>query len=110
VREDNFVHKPMRGAAVKRSSPKLLGHLGLPQKPYSSITIPCSTLYITSQFLTRGSGDRPEITPKGSTNLAFTGQSVEIPQDVVFAVGCSVRSAMGNVALDELEEAAEKRL
>jgi oleate hydratase len=50
---------------------ELLGYLGLPQKPYSPTTIPCNMLYITSQFLARGFGDRPEVTSMGSANLAF---------------------------------------
>jgi oleate hydratase len=94
AREGNFVHKPMRECSGEEIFAELLGHLGFPQKAYSSITIPCSMPYITSQFLTRGSGDRPEVIPKGSTNLAFIGQFVEIPQDVVFTVEYSVRSAM----------------
>lgn len=59
----------------------------------SAITIPCSMPFITSQFLTRGPHDRPEVIPKGCTNLAFIGQFVEIPIDTVFTVEYSVRGA-----------------
>lgn len=59
----------------------------------SAITIPCSMPYITSQFLTRGPHDRPQVIPKGCTNLAFVGQFVEMPLDTVFTVEYSVRSA-----------------
>jgi oleate hydratase len=59
----------------------------------SSITIPCSMPFITSQFLTRGPHDRPDVIPKGSTNLAFVGQFVEMPLDTVFTVEYSVRGA-----------------
>jgi len=55
--------------------------------------IPCMMPYITSQFLVRKRGDRPEVVPKGSTNLAFLGQFAELPDDVVFTVEYSVRSA-----------------
>jgi len=48
---------------------------------------------ITSQFLRREKGDRPEIVPPGSTNLAFVGQFCELPADVVFTVEYSIRSA-----------------
>jgi hypothetical protein len=41
----------------------------------------------------REKGDRPEVVPKGSTNLAFTGQFCELPDDVVFTVEYSIRSA-----------------
>jgi oleate hydratase len=83
----------MRECSGKKIFAELLGHLGLPQKPYSSITIPCSMPYITSQFFTRGSGDCPEVIPKDSTNLAFTGRFVGVLQDV-FTVEYSVRSAV----------------
>lgn len=59
----------------------------------SAITIPCMMPYITSQFLTRGVGDRPEVVPHGSANLALVGQFVEIPRDTVFTVEYSVRAA-----------------
>jgi len=49
--------------------------------------------YITSQFLVRKGGDRPDVVPEGSTNLAFLGQFSELPDDVVFTVEYSVRSA-----------------
>jgi oleate hydratase len=49
--------------------------------------------FITSQFLRRGEGDRPEVVPAGSKNLAFIGQFYELPDDVVFTVEYSIRSA-----------------
>ena len=49
--------------------------------------------FITSQFLRRERGDRPQVVPKGSTNLAFVGEFCELPDDVVFTVEYSVRSA-----------------
>jgi oleate hydratase len=49
--------------------------------------------FITSQFLRRGHGDRPEVIPKGTHNLALVGQFCELPNDVVFTVEYSVRSA-----------------
>ncbi len=33
--------------------------------------IPCMMPYVTSQFLPRVKGDRPEVVPEGSNNLAF---------------------------------------
>ena len=44
--------------------------------------------------LPRVKGDRPEVVPEGSTNLAFLGQFTEIPDDCVFTVEYSVRSAI----------------
>lgn len=49
--------------------------------------------YITSQFMPREKGDRPQVIPAGSGNFAFIGQLCEIPDDVVFTVEYSVRSA-----------------
>ncbi len=49
--------------------------------------------FITSQFLPRAKGDRPDVIPKGSKNFAFIGQYCELPEDVVFTVEYSIRSA-----------------
>ena len=49
--------------------------------------------YITSQFMPRQAGDRPEVIPEGCTNLALMGQYLETG-DVVFTVETSIRSAM----------------
>jgi oleate hydratase len=38
-------------------------------------------------------GDRPQIRPEGLTNMAFVGQFCELPDDVVFTVEYSIRSA-----------------
>lgn len=55
--------------------------------------IPCMLPYITAQFLTRSKSDRPLVIPEGSTNFAFLGQFTEVPDDVVFTVEYSVRTA-----------------
>jgi oleate hydratase len=54
--------------------------------------------YITSQFLARRRADRPQVVPEGSVNLAFIGQFAEVPDDVVFTVEYSVRTAWTAVA------------
>jgi oleate hydratase len=65
----------------------------LPQILETSNCIPCLMPFITSQFLVRAKSDRPAVVPEGSTNLAFLGQFTEIPDDTVFTVDYSVRSA-----------------
>jgi oleate hydratase len=50
--------------------------------------------YITSQFMPRKINDRPKVIPDGCVNLAFIGQFVELPLDVVFTVETSVRTAL----------------
>jgi oleate hydratase len=67
---------------------QILVLLGFSEHPRleNAITIPCLMPYMTSQFSTRSSGDRPQVIPKGSINSALLGQYVEIPRDVVGTV------------------------
>ena len=55
--------------------------------------IPCRMPYTISMFMPRMRSDRPLPVPRGSRNLAFISQFVEIPDDVVFTVMYSVRAA-----------------
>jgi oleate hydratase len=75
----------------------LIGHLKFDEHKEKILqtanVIPCMMPYVTSQFLVRKAGDRPDVVPRGSTNLAFLGQFAELPDDVVFTVEYSVRSA-----------------
>ena len=90
----NFVPKPMdesNGAEILR---ELCGHLRFDLEVVDSANcIPCRMPYITSMFMPRVQGDRPTPVPRGSKNLAFISQFVEIPGDVVFTVEYSVRAA-----------------
>jgi oleate hydratase len=76
---------------------EVLGHLRIEAEAQrileTSICIPCMMSYITSQFLRHEKGDRPQVVPKGSRNLGFMCQFCELPDDVVFTVECSIRSA-----------------
>jgi oleate hydratase len=93
-RVGNFVPKPMaecNGAEILR---ELCGHLRFdPDTVASGNCIPCRMPYITSMFMPRMRSDRPLPVPRGSRNLAFISQFVEIPDDVVFTVEYSVRAA-----------------
>jgi oleate hydratase len=93
----NFVKKPMSACTGREIMTEILGHLHLEAQADrildSAICIPCMMPFITSQFLPRSKGDRPEVIPEGSKNLAFVGQYCELPDDVVFTVEYSVRSA-----------------
>ena len=77
---------------------ELLGQLDLldeaPDILSRAICLPCVMPFITSQFLNRAKGDRPAIRPKGYDNFAVVGQFCEQPDDVVFTVEYSIRSAM----------------
>lgn len=93
----DFVKKPMYACTRREIMTEILGHLGLaaqtPEIPVQATCIPCLMPFITSQFLVRAHGDRPDVVPEGWINLAFTGQFCELPDDVVFTVEYSVRSA-----------------
>ena len=93
----NFVKKPMSDCTGHEIMTEILGHLRIERDASkilgSTICIPCMMPFITSQFLPRKGGDRPQVVPKGSKNLAFIGQFCELPDDVVFTVEYSIRSA-----------------
>jgi oleate hydratase len=93
----NFVKKPMSACTGREIMTEILGHLHLDAQAAQilddAICIPCMMPFITSQFLPRSKGDRPQVIPEGSKNLAFVGQYCELPDDVVFTVEYSVRSA-----------------
>jgi oleate hydratase len=92
-----YVKKTFAECAGREIFEELLGHLKFDEHKNqilaSANVIPCTMPYITSQFLVRKAGDRPDVIPKGSTNLAFLGQFAELPDDVVFTVEYSIRSA-----------------
>ena len=93
----DFVKKPMSACTGAEIMTEVMGHLRITAEAAkilcTSICIPCMMPFITSQFLPREKGDRPQITPKGSQNFAFIGQFCEMPDDVVFTVEYSIRSA-----------------
>lgn len=93
----NFVSKPIGSCSGREIMTELVGHLGAAHSDRivaDSICLPCMMPFITSQFLTRSSGDRPAVHPEGYANFAVVGQFCEQPEDVVFTVEYSVRSAM----------------
>ncbi len=93
----NFVKKAMAECTGREIMTEVLGHLRIEAEASkilaTSICIPCMMPFITSQFLPRTKGDRPQVIPKGSKNLGFIGQYCELPDDVVFTVEYSIRSA-----------------
>ena len=96
-RDGDFVKKKMSDCSGEELLMELIGHLRFDEHKSrilgSSNCIPCMMPFITSQFMPRVKGDRPPVRPAGTTNLAFIGQYCEIPDDVVFTVEYSVRSA-----------------
>ncbi|QQO08466.1 oleate hydratase [Breznakiella homolactica] len=96
--EGNFIKKKMSECTGLELVSELLYHMGLEKKIKDLLptvkVIPCMMPYITSQFMPRVKGDRPDVIPEGSVNLAFLGQFAEQPDDCVFTVEYSVRTAM----------------
>jgi oleate hydratase len=108
-RPGNYVAKTMAECTGAEILEEVLGHLHFDEDKAAiaaaANVIPCTMPYITSQFLARAHGDRPKVVPEGSTNLAFLGQYAEMPDDVVFTVEYSIRSAQTAVyALLDLDK------
>lgn len=60
---------------------------------YSVINcIPVYMPYASALFNNRAKSDRPKVIPKHSTNLAFTGEFVEQPYQMIFTENSAVRS------------------
>ncbi|WP_134355506.1 oleate hydratase [Flavobacterium psychrophilum] len=93
----NYVQKTMTQCTGNEILSELCYHLGLENQLENVIenTIVRTAFmpYITSMFLPRATGDRPEIVPEGCENLGLVGQFVETKNDVVFTVESSVRTA-----------------
>ncbi len=93
----NYVQKKMSECTGKEILVELCRHLRFEAQLLdileTSTCIPCMMPFITSQFMPRVKGDRPLVRPVGTTNIAFIGQFCEIPDEVVFTVEYSVRSA-----------------
>lgn len=106
----NYVNKKMTDCSGEEILEELCFHLGfigkMPEIVKSAICLPVIMPYITSQFSPRNKTDRPEVVPKGSVNFACIGQYVEIPNEIVFTVEHSVRSA--KIAVQKLLKLANK--
>ncbi|ELV7525182.1 oleate hydratase [Flavobacterium psychrophilum] len=93
----NYVQKTMTQCTGNEILSELCYHLGLENQLENVIenTIVRTAFmpYITSMFLPRATGDRPEIVPEGCKNLGLVGQFVETKNDVVFTVESSVRTS-----------------
>jgi oleate hydratase len=93
----DYVKKPMSQCGGKEVLEELVRHLGFGadvKRILDSSTVIVNMMpFGISQFLKRNVHDRPDVVPKGSTNLALTGQFVEVPEDCVFTMESSVRSA-----------------
>lgn len=96
-RVGNHVQKKMSECSGEEILEELFFHLPFADHAGEIIAdancIPCMMPFITSQFMPRSPGDRPRVVPEGAGNFSFLGQFCEQPDDVVFTVEYSVRSA-----------------
>lgn len=96
-RRGDLVGKPMLECSGREILDELFHHLPIgaakDRVRASANCIPCAMPFITSQFMPRAGGDRPAVVPEGARNFAFLGQFCELPEDTVFTVEYSVRTA-----------------
>lgn len=99
-RVGDYVKKTMKECKGSEITEELLYHIGVPIEQIhdfatkSANTVPCMMPYVMSYFMPRALGDRPDVVPEGSVNLAFIGNFAETPRDTVFTTEYSVRTAM----------------
>jgi oleate hydratase len=96
----DFIKKPMKDCTGTEITEEWLYHMGVPEDQIHELAktgahcIPCMMPYVTSFFMPRTKGDRPEVVPDGSVNFAFLGQFAETVRDTVFTIEYSTRTAM----------------
>jgi len=97
----DFVRKPMQDCTGEELTQEWLYHLGVPVPDIAELaatgarTVPVMMPYVTSFFMPRRSGDRPDVVPDGAVNFAFIGQFAESRQrDCIFTTEYSVRTPM----------------
>jgi oleate hydratase len=109
-KKGNFINKKMSDCTGREILNEIVKHLKfdehLDKILDSANSIPCTMPYITSQFMPRKLGDRPQVVPSISENFAFIGQYCEIPEDIVFTLEYSVRS--GQIAVGSLLKTGRK--
>lgn len=92
----DYIKKPMIECTGEEIFKELCYQLGwideVEEFLKTTICLPCIMPYITAHFMTRNKSDRPLVIPKCSTNLAFIGQYVELPDVVSFTIEMSVRT------------------
>lgn len=100
----DFTGKTIQESTGEEIAQEWLYHLGVPQDEIKELaatgakTVPVMMPYVTSFFMPRQAGDRPDVVPQGSVNFAFIGQFAESRErDTIFTTEYSVRTAMESV-------------
>ena len=103
-KEGNYIKKTMPTCTGNEILTELCYHLGIEDQIddviENTITRSAYMPYITSMFMPRAKGDRPQVVPDECKNLGLVGQFVETNNDVVFTMESSVRTA--RIAVYEL--------
>ncbi|MFT3800994.1 MAG: oleate hydratase [Burkholderiaceae bacterium] len=97
----DYVKKPMQECSGEEITREWLYHMGVPVEKIPELaatgarTVPVMMPYVTSFFMPRQAGDRPDVVPEGAVNFAFIGQFAESRQrDCIFTTEYSVRTPM----------------
>lgn len=99
-RPGDYIKKPMRDCTGKEICEEWLYHLGVPADQiedlasHSANTVPAMMPFVSSFFMPRRAGDRPDVVPEGAVNFAFLGQFAETKRDTIFTTEYSIRTAM----------------
>ncbi len=99
-RPGDYVKKPMQDCTGDEITQEWLYHLGVPVDQIDELaatgatTVPVMMPYVTSFFMPRHAGDRPDVVPAGAVNFAFIGQFAESGRDCIFTTEYSVRTPM----------------
>jgi oleate hydratase len=104
-REGEFINKPYIDMTGKEMAQELIGQLSkvdpgpinIREKETEILEgivncIPVYMPYASALFNNRAKIDRPKVIPEHSTNLAFTGEFVEQPYQMIFTEQSAVRS------------------
>ncbi|MGW5141221.1 oleate hydratase [Nocardia beijingensis] len=96
----DFVNKTMQECTGEEITEEWLYHLGVPESEIPELAahgakcVPVMMPYVTSFFMPRKAGDRPDVVPQGAVNFAFIGQFAETSRDCIFTTEYSVRTGM----------------
>ena len=97
----DYVKKPMQECTGEEITQEWLYHLGVPIGDIPDLaatgakTVPVMMPYVTSFFMPRQAGDRPDVVPDEAVNFAFIGQFAESKErDCIFTTEYSVRTSM----------------
>lgn len=96
----DYVKKSIQECTGEEIVQEWLYHMGVPVEEIPELAadgatcVPVMMPYVTSFFMPRKAGDRPDVVPEGAQNFAFIGQFAETSRDCIFTTEYSVRTGM----------------